>query len=134
MSHQWIEKCVERDSQKDPTDRQTAQRKEKKHGLLDKARAYFNDRIRGIANQPAKKCFHLRPRLSNPTSKPATNAMSTAANGLRSIVDSKSALVPATRSCALLAVSDIFCFALSTASATVVVVAAACEPINSNTD
>ena len=51
---------------------------------------------------------------------PATIAISTAARGLRSIVVARSVLAPVTRSCALLAVSEIFCLALSTALKTVV--------------
>jgi hypothetical protein len=88
----------------------------------------------GVGYEPVDQRFHLRPRLSNPTRMPATIAISTATRGLRSIVVSRSMLAPATRSCALLAVSEIFCGALSTASKTVLVVAAVCVRINSDAD
>ena len=51
-----------------------------------------------------------------PTNMPATIAISTTTKGLCSIVVSRSVPALATRSCALLAVSENFCRALSTAS------------------
>jgi hypothetical protein len=78
--------------------------------------------------------IHLRPRLSNPTSMPATIAISAATMGLCSIVVSRSVHALATRTCALPAVSEIFCCALSTASKTVFVLAAECVRVNSDSD
>jgi len=59
--------------------------------------------------RPVDQRIHLRPRLSNPTRMPAIIAISIATRGMCSIVVSRSVLAPATRSCALLAGSEIFC-------------------------
>jgi hypothetical protein len=131
---QRLDEYKKSDCKKYRADEQAAHGYEKERGLFEKARAYFSYRSRGVGYQPVEQRIHLRPRLSNPTRMPATIAISTATKGLRSIVVSRSVRAPATRSCALLAVSEIFCRALATASKTVFVVAAVCVRINSDTD
>jgi hypothetical protein len=79
--------------------------------------------VSDIARKSLKQLTHLPVRfiipIAKPVTKPAMSAASTAAKGLRSIVDSKSELTPLIRLCASAAPSESFCRAPSTAPKTV---------------
>src|SRR5947209_17794438 len=88
-------------------DDEAQSRDRQKNGALNDTRDGALDRSGSLPDQPFEEWFHLRARLSVPINRPMNKAIKTAMSGLRSMVDSRSAVAAMNRFCAAAALSMI---------------------------